>query len=130
MRDGIVSCRKSPNCEMEWRKMENIQRWNLELLKESKLRDRTLILHFLFISKSKKLKSASSTLAIWLASLTFGTSSGTRFCLDLPCLEELWWMALMWHFRSLEWFFTQTSFYTHWIYVFASSNMCGFDVTL
>ena len=92
LRDGFVSCGKSPNCKMEWRRMENIQiaRWNLELLKESKLRDRTLKLHFLFISKSKKLKSASSTLAIWLESLTFGTASGTRFCLDLPCLEEIW----------------------------------------
>ena len=35
LRDGIVSCGKSPNCDMKWRKMETIQiaRWNLELLK-------------------------------------------------------------------------------------------------
>ena len=35
LRDGFISCGKSPNCEMEWRKMENIQiaRLNFELLK-------------------------------------------------------------------------------------------------
>ena len=36
LRDGFVSCGKSPNCEMEWRKMENIQiaRWNLGIIEK------------------------------------------------------------------------------------------------
>ena len=36
LRDGIVSYANSPNCEMEWRKMENIQiaKWNLGIIEK------------------------------------------------------------------------------------------------